>query len=116
MLPRYDSPKGPEDGVYVYGMYLSGARWDLAKSRLDEAKPKVLHEPMPLVWLKPTRRAEIKPRGRYSCPLYITSERFGTLKTTGHSTNYVLSVMLDTAKSPDHWVKRGTALLCQLDD
>lgn len=97
-------------------MYLSGARWDATIQRLAEARPKVLYDALPLLWLKPRVRVEIEDRGRYLCPLYITSERFGTLKTTGHSTNYVLSVMLDTDRPVGHWVKRGVALLCQLDD
>ncbi|XP_014211752.1 dynein heavy chain 12, axonemal [Copidosoma floridanum] len=116
VLPRHESKQGPEDGVYVYGMYLTGARWDVGKMKLGEARAKVLHDAMPLVWLKPSKRANIKDRGRYLCPLYITSERFGTLKTTGHSTNYVLSILLDTEVPAAHWVKRGVALLCQLDD
>lgn len=97
-------------------MYLSGARWDLNKMKLAEAKTKVLHEEIPLVWIKPCKRADINEGGRYVCPLYITSERFGTLKTTGHSTNYVLSILLDTDLPSAHWIKRGVALLCQLDD
>ncbi|KAJ8683862.1 hypothetical protein QAD02_019654 [Eretmocerus hayati] len=116
VLKRYESKDSPPDGVYVYGMFTSGARWDVNLGRLEEARPKVLHEPMPLVWIRPTKRADINERGRYSCPLYITSERFGTLKTTGHSTNYVLSIWLETKLPPAHWIKRGVALLCQLDD
>ncbi|XP_026673034.1 dynein heavy chain 7, axonemal [Ceratina calcarata] len=116
VLPTYELDESPVDGVYVYGMFLAGARWDMRTMLLAESFPKVLWDPMPMIWMKPRVVTEIIVGNRYECPLYITSARFGILKTTGHSTNYVLSILIDTNLPISHWVKRGLALLCQLDD
>ena len=84
---------------------------------LTEQTPKVLNEALPLMWLKPALMTEIDTsESRYDCPVYKTSERKGTLSTTGHSTNFVVKMLLTTRKPVQHWIKRGCALLCQLDD
>ena len=52
----------------------------------------------------------------YDCPLYRTSRRASSLTSTGHTTNFVTSVNLPSAQLADHWITRGVALLCQLDE
>uniref|UniRef100_A0A6P7FR39 Dynein heavy chain 7, axonemal-like n=1 Tax=Diabrotica virgifera virgifera TaxID=50390 RepID=A0A6P7FR39_DIAVI len=105
----------PNDGAYIYGLFTDGARWDRQKNILAELLPKILYDNMPVIWIIPLLAEKYLPGGRYVCPIYKTSERKGLLSTTGHSTNYVLPVLLDTDLPASHWIKRSVALLCQLN-
>lgn len=84
----------PEDGCYIYGMYLEGARWNSTTHMLDESKPKKLYTELPMAWFYPKRNRQQPESGFYDCPVYKVLSRAGTLSTTGHSTNYVLMMEL----------------------
>ncbi|KAJ3188443.1 Dynein heavy chain 3, axonemal [Gaertneriomyces sp. JEL0708] len=110
----------PEDGVYVRGPFLEGARWDRTTNQLAEQNPKQLTDSMPVVWVTPVNQddpqAQRMKEGCYECPVYKTSQRRGTLSTTGHSTNYVMNMYLPTDKPHRHWIIRGVAMVLQLSD
>ena len=43
----------PEDGCYVYGLYLEGGRWDDKHHELGDSNPKELFSDLPMIHLKP---------------------------------------------------------------
>lgn len=139
-----DITEGPKEGIYVKGLYLEGAGWDhqnecltvsktsysaclkvlvgicIAKSnqhssvdgtRSQEPKPMDLIVPMPIMHFKPIRNRNKTPKGVYNCPLFLYPIRTGPRERP----SWILTVTLRTGGSnPDHWVKRGTALLLSL--
>eukprot|EP00826_Nyctotherus_ovalis_P040893 TRINITY_DN4065_c0_g1_i1.p1 TRINITY_DN4065_c0_g1~~TRINITY_DN4065_c0_g1_i1.p1 ORF type:complete len:1111 (+),score=398.51 TRINITY_DN4065_c0_g1_i1:32-3364(+) len=111
-----DNPPAPEDGVNITGMFIEGAKWDYEGKVLGESDPKILHVKCPTLWLIPKKSDEMSVWPHYSCPIYRTSLRRGELSTTGHSTNFVMFAKLPSAVPGSHWIKRGVALLIQLDD
>ncbi len=122
----------PDDGAYISGLFLEGARWSAETHVLAESHPRELFVPMPIIHLSPKRKSDIPlvegvpeqytgyVRGTahvYMCPVYKTSFRQGVLLTTGHSTNFVMFIRIpmDRQHKQKHWIKRGVALLTQLD-
>jgi len=102
--------KGPEEGVYIHGLFLDGCKWDKAKGRLVDSDPKVLHAPLPVIHigavLSVNKRRD--PNNEpYSCPLYKTPKRTGL--------NFVTSIDLRTEEPRDKWICRGVCLLSSKD-
>ncbi|KAJ8609535.1 hypothetical protein CTAYLR_006023, partial [Chrysophaeum taylorii] len=106
---------GPDDGVYVSGLYMEGARWDFDDHLVRESKLGEMFVPMPVIHFQPAVGHKT-PDGWYACPVYKTAERKGVLSTTGMSTNFVVAVELPTSVDPSAWVLAGVACLCNLTD
>jgi len=111
-----DTPAPPDDGVYVHGMFVEGARYDAAEQSMAESFPGELFAPMNVVHLMPGKLDAPKPPGLYECPFYKTNVRQGTLSTTGHSTNHVCNFDLNSKEESGHWMRRGAALIAMTND
>jgi len=115
-LPKEQEPKErPANGVYTYGLFLEGCRWDWDAWELAESEPKVLYVSVPMIHVVPCKNTDTKDFPNYNNPVYKISSRKGTLSTTGHSTNFVMFIRLPSSIPESHWVKRGVAMLTQLD-
>lgn len=111
---KEDITEKPEEGCYIYGMYMEGARWEKDIHSVGASLPKALYVEMPLMHFQPKEDHVVPNTGIYSCPVYKTLQRAGTLSTTGHSTNFVLMVHLPSKDPKSVWVKAGVALFLAL--
>uniref|UniRef100_A0A7S0PMT4 Dynein heavy chain n=1 Tax=Micromonas pusilla TaxID=38833 RepID=A0A7S0PMT4_MICPS len=111
----YENTKQPpENGCYITGFFLEGARWDYDTHLLTESRPKELYTDFPLMWLEPCKDRVAPTTGVYNCPAYKTLTRAGVLSTTGHSTNFVMYLEVPTDKSESHWINSSVALFTAL--
>ena len=62
---------------------------------------------MPIIHFLPVEKSKTKKTGIYTAPAYIYPVRGGT----SEHPSLVLPVDLPTEEPPEHWVKRGTALI-----
>lgn len=99
--------KPPKEGVYVHGLFLDGAGWDVKRAKLVEAVNKVLYKAMPVVHVYAINSTAPKDGALYQCPVYKKSNRTDL--------NYITLLWLEVLnRPPEHWVLRGVALLCDI--
>ena len=93
-------------GVYIHGLFIEGASLDQRTGKLVESKPKVLFEPMPVIFIYAMNTTAGRDAKLYECPIYRKPDRT--------QTNYIGSIDFESEKSPKHWALRGVALLCDI--
>ena len=98
----------PEEGIYIEGLPLEGAKWDISQKTLIECGQKDLMNYLPVMHLMPTQDKKMYEGDKfYECPVFRTQNRgTGALDLP----NYIISVYLPTSQeTPDHWVQRSVA-------
>ena len=110
VLDDYDPEvisKAPNEGVYVYGLFIENAQWSPAKKSLVEAELGEMNCQMPIIHFLPkyslagnekVKKGSVLEADEvevYKCPVYKTNERAGILSTTGKSTNFILTIDLN---------------------
>jgi dynein heavy chain len=130
------SGRYPEDGIYVHGLLIEGARWGGEEDEIGDAYPvggnsqetmcagflldSKLKELLPLLPVLYVRAIPVhksweptsvgylrKDPGIYECPVYSTSYRGET---------YVFLATLKSKQPTSKWILSGTAILLQSDD
>ncbi|XP_028623753.1 dynein heavy chain 8, axonemal [Grammomys surdaster] len=96
----------PAEGVYIYGLYMDGASWDRRNGKLTESTPKVLFMQLPVLHIFAINSTAPKDPKLYVCPIYKKPRRTDL--------TFITVVYLRTVLSPDHWILRGVALLCDI--
>ena len=116
-MDRDTLKEAPREGIYVYGLYIEGAK--MRNGVLDELKAneKVLTHPMPVIHISAEAEfvagtTPVKPDRRpvYYAPVYKKPRRTDR--------NYVCTLKLECPigekAGPDVWTLRGVALLCDI--
>ena len=119
--------KGPDAGVYIYGLYLEGASWD-EKLGLVDQKAGEMRFDMPVIWLRTAKekkndKEEEEDEGDeedeifiYSCPMFKTGKRASIIASSGNSNEKIIEVNLPSRFKKEYWTLRGTCLLTQIED
>ena len=86
--------------------------WNFDHGYLCEPEAMELIYSMPIILFKPVEAKKKSGKGIYVCPLYMYPIRTGTRERP----SFMLAVDLKSGQvEPDHWIKRGTALLLTLE-
>ena len=92
----------PREGVYVDGLFMEGARWDVGAQIIDKSQPKEMYVQMPIITCRAVPADKAESSGIFMCPVYKTQFRGPT---------YVFSAQLKTKSPPARWVLASCALI-----
>lgn len=98
---------------------MEGGRWNRDTKSIVETLSGQFHDSMPVILISPMECSKLNSSDAllYEAPVFRTSSRQSFTIKSGHSSNFITFFKLNTVQQPAiHWIFRGVALLCQLDD
>jgi len=96
----------PEDGMYIHGCCLEGARWDAKKNAVADSFAKDLHPPVPVINIRGILYEKVDLNGIFECPVYITTQRGAT---------FTFIATLRSTDPVNKWVLAGVAMMMSED-
>ena len=104
----------PEEGIYVEGLFIEGAKWDVVSKTLTECAQTELISTLPVLHLCPTQKTDVyDTKTTYECPMYRTQNRgSGALGLP----NYIMSLFVPSpSQTPEHWIQRSVAVFITVE-
>ncbi|XP_076621651.1 dynein heavy chain at 89D [Colletes latitarsis] len=113
-VSKYSKPdqieERPDQGCYVSGLYLEGARWDMEEKCLRRSHPKILVEELPILIVIPVEAHRLRLQNTFKTPVYTTSNRRNAM-----GEGLVFEANLATPEHISHWVLQGVCLILNTD-
>jgi len=101
-LEQTDAPA--RSGALIAGLALEGAGWDIKQKVMDEALPRQLFCPMPVIHARAILASQMEKQGIYMCPVYKTLQRGPT---------FVFTATLKTKYPPEKWILAGVIMVLE---
>jgi len=96
-----------KEGFFISGLYLQGARFDLASGMIEKSRPREMYCEMPVILAKSVPSERLEEKGVFFCPVYKTEQRGPT---------FVFMAQIRTKSPSARWVMAGVALIMDLAD
>jgi dynein heavy chain len=94
-----------KEGVFVQGLFLEGARWDMASNSVEDSKPKEMAVLMPIFRCFANLIPDKPDKNSYICPTYCVPIRRPW---------FVFPAQLKTKYIADKWVLAGVAMILDM--
>ena len=91
-----------KDGAYISGLFMQGARFDIAAGIIDKCRPREMFCEMPVINVRSVPVDKLDLKGQYECPCYKTSQRGPT---------FVFCAQLKTKSPKERWVMAGACIV-----